>query len=306
MKTIFMGTPDFAVTCLEALAGVADVAAVFTQSDKKAGRRRLLKQPPVKEFAIEHGISVYQPQSLKDSAVADIINKINPDLIVVVAYGKILPGSILNAPKYGCVNVHASLLPKYRGASPIQHAILNGETETGVTVMQMDSGIDTGDILHVEKLEIGENETTPQLFERLAHLGAKALIKTIEMIESGALRPKAQPCGEESYAPVLTKDDGVIDFSKSAIELHNQIRALQPWPGCTMVINGKNVKIIKAVISDKTGKLKGEVVSSKKTLTVCCGDLKCIDILEVQPEGKNKMPIAAYLAGNKIEQGVCL
>lgn len=306
MKTIFMGTPEFAVSCLKALCSASEVAAVFTQSDKKAGRKQQLQQPPVKEFALAHGIEVYQPETLKDGEALDIINQIRPDVIVVAAYGKILPQSILDAPEHGCINVHASLLPKYRGASPVQNAILHGECETGVTIMQMDSGIDTGDMLYCEKLEIGENETAPELFERLARLGAKALLKTLEKMQSGTLAPQAQDTAAATYAPMLTKADGVLDFSKSALEVHNQIRALQPWPGCKTAINGKNVKIIKAALSEKTGKVKGEVVACRKTLTVCCGDLNCIDILEVQPEGKNKMPAAAFLAGNKIEKGLIL
>ncbi len=306
MKTIFMGTPDFAVPALEKLVSISEVAAVFTQNDKKVGRKQVLEQPPVKECALKHGIKVYQPQTLKSDETFNLIKEIKPDLIMVAAYGKILPERVLGIPKYGCINIHASLLPKYRGASPIQYAILNGENETGVTVMKMDAGLDTGDIICSEKIGIGSEETAQQLSVRLADLGAEVLPKVLKEIEEGTAVLTPQPAGEYIYASMLKTEDSRADFSMSASRIYNQVRALNPWPGCRVNINGKTVKITKAALSEETGEEPGEVVASKKVLRVCCGDKRCIDILEVQPEGKKVMPISAFLAGNRVETGTNL
>ncbi len=306
MKTIFMGTPEFAVPAVEKLEEISEVAAVFTQGDKKVGRKQVLEQPPVKECAVKHGIKVYQPKTLKDDETFNLIKEIGPDLIVVAAYGKILPERVLDIPKYGCINIHASLLPKYRGASPIQYAVLNGESETGVTVMKMDAGLDTGDIICSEKINIGSEETAQQLSEELAKLGAEVLPKVLKEIEEGTVVFTPQPSGEYTYAPMLSIDDSRADFSMSAAEIYNRVRALNPWPGCRININGKTVKITKAALREETGEEPGEVVANKKVLRVCCGDKRCIDILEVQPEGKKVMPISAFLAGNKAETGMNL
>lgn len=305
MNIVFMGTPDFAVPCLEKLikSENCNVLAVFTQPDKKVGRKQLLTPPPVKVLAVQHNIPVYQPVTLKNEDAFETIRKLNPDLMVVVAYGKILPKPILDYPKFGCINVHASLLPKYRGAAPIQWAVLNGDKKTGVCVQQMDIGIDTGDILFTEETDIGINETSEELFERLSVIGADALIKTIDLIIKGQTNPVPQPAGDFGYASMIDKSMSNIDWSKSAFEVHNQIRGLQSWPCASTVINGKNVKVHKSVLSSEKGNEAGKVVNNKNVVTVSCGDGNCIDILELQPDGKKRMDAKSFLAGNKIETG---
>ncbi len=305
MNIVFMGTPDFAVPCLEKLikSENCNVLAVFTQPDKKVGRKQLLTPPPVKVLAVQHNIPVYQPVTLKNEDAFETIRKLNPDLLVVVAYGKILPKPILDYPKFGCINVHASLLPKYRGAAPIQWAVLNGDKKTGVCVQQMDIGIDTGDILFTEETDIGINETSEELFERLSVIGADALIKTIDLIIKGQTNPVPQPDGDFGYASMIDKSMSNIDWSKSAFEVHNQIRGLQSWPCASTVINGKNVKVHKSVLSSEKGNEAGKVVNNKNVVTVSCGDGNCIDILELQPDGKKRMDAKSFLAGNKIETG---
>lgn len=307
MNIIFMGTPEFAVPCLEKLIeNNHNVSAVFSQPDKPVGRKQILTPPPVKECALKNNIPVHQPVSLKNSNALDIINGCNPDIIIVVAYGKILPADILLSAKYGCVNVHASLLPKYRGAAPIQWSILNGDKETGVTIMQMDEGLDTGDMLLVEKTPIDINETSEELFDRLSVIGADALIKCLDMLEKGKISPVKQNDAGTCYAQKITKALSLIDWSKSAIEIHNQVRGLQTWPCASTVINGKTVKIHKTVLTDKTGNIAGEIIDNNKVLTVCCGDGQCIDILELQPDGKKRMDIKSFLAGNKLKLSAVL
>lgn len=305
MNIVFMGTPDFAVPCLEKLikSENCNVLAVFTQPDKKVGRKQLLTPPPVKVLAVQHNIPVYQPVTLKNEDAFETIRKLNPDLMVVVAYGKILPKRILDYPKFGCINVHASLLPKYRGAAPIQWTVLNGDKKTGVCVQQMDIGIDTGDILFTEETDIGINETSEELFERLSVIGADALIKTMDLIIKGQTNPVPQPAGDFGYASMIDKSMSNIDWSKSAFEVHNQIRGLQSWPCASTVINGKNVKVHKSVLSSEKGNEAGKVVNNKNVVTVSCGDGNCIDILELQPDGKKRMDAKSFLAGNKIETG---
>lgn len=295
-----MGTPDFAVPCLEKLIeNNDDVAAVFSQSDKPIGRKQIMTAPPVKLCAEKYGIPVYQPLSLKNNDTIKLVKSFNADLIVVVAYGKILPDEILNSAKHGCINVHASLLPKYRGAAPIQWAVLNGDSVTGVTIIKMDEGIDTGDILLVKKTDIDINETSDELFDRLSVLGADALDECINDFEN--IKPEKQ--GEEGavYVNKISKDLSPIDWSKSAFEVHNKVRGLQSWPCAVTTIKGKNIKIHKTVLSSKRGNKSGQVVDNKNVLTVCCGDGKCVDILSLQPDGKKKMDTKAFLLGNKIE-----
>ena len=307
MRVVFMGTPDFAVPCLEALMNAGhEVVAVFSQPDKPVGRKQVLTAPPVKETALKFGIPVCQPQRIKDSDTAEIIEKLHPDINVVVAYGKILPADVLSAAHYGSVNVHASLLPKYRGAAPIQWAVLNGDAETGVTVMQMDEGLDTGDMLLVKRTEIGENETSEELFERLSAIGAKALIEALELIESGNVNPIKQPEGDFGYARMITKADSLIDFTKSAAEVHNKIRGLQTWPVAMTTFLGKNLKIHKTAKCDSRGGKPGEIMESGKKLIVSCGDGKCLEILELQLDGKKRMDARSFLSGNKIEIGTVL
>ncbi len=306
MNVIFMGTPDFAVPCLEKLIEYHNVTAVFSQPDKPVGRKQILTPPPVKQCANEHNIAVFQPKSLKDDEIAKQIEDMKADIIVVVAYGKILPKRILDAAKYGCINVHASLLPKYRGAAPIQWAVINGDKETGVTVMQMDEGLDTGDMLLVKKTDIGINETSEELFERLSIIGANALIEALDDIEKGKAKPTKQGEAKTSYAQKITKLLSPIDWNKSAFEVHNLVRGLQNWPCAQTKLNGKNIKIHKTVLSDIKGGKAGEIIDSNKKLIVSCGDGKCVEILELQPDGKKRMDTKSFLAGNNVTVGTLL
>lgn len=301
MNIIFMGTPDFAVPALDKLvASEHNVTAVFTQPDKPRGRKMVLTPPEVKACALKHGIKVYQPDSLKDGKTLEIIKDCNPDVIVVAAYGKILPKEILDYPKYGCVNIHGSLLPKYRGAAPIQRAVLDGESETGVTTMQMAEGLDTGDMLLVYKTPILPDETSGELFDRLALAGADLLLDTLEGLEKGEIVPQKQNDSLSSYANMIDKSMCPIDFNKTAQAVHNQVRGLNPWPVATAQINGKRLKIYKTKLSSLKGN-PGEVISLKP-LTVACKE-NSVEIITLQPEGKKIMDSKAYLAGNKISLG---
>ena len=306
MRIVFMGTPDYAVPSLQKLIDEHyEIAGVFTQPDKKVGRKQILTPSAVKELAERYELPVYQPQTLKDGSAYEILKSIAPDMIIVAAYGKILPKSILDLPKYGCVNVHASLLPKYRGAAPIQRAVLNGDEETGISIMQMDEGIDTGDLLYIVKTKIGINETSAELFDRLSVLGAEALIHTVKNIENGSAAAYKQE-GESSYASMIDKSMSPIDWNRTAFEIHNQIRGLQTWPCAQTVICGKPVKIHASVLSDVSGGRAGEVIRADKELIVSCGDGKCISVIRVQPAGKSKMDIRAFLAGNPVKPGTIL
>ena len=303
MKIVFMGTPDYAVSTLEALVNSQhEVAAVFAQPDKPVGRKQILTPPPVKVCAESHNIPVFQPNTLRDGTAFEILKQINPDVIVVVAYGKILPKEILDLPKFGCVNGHASLLPKYRGASPIQWCIVCGESETGVTTMLMDEGLDTGDILETERVQIGSEETAEELFERLSVISADLMIETIGKLEKGEINPKKQ--GENaSYAPIIKKEMARLDFNKSAKEIHNAIRGYYSWPCAFFVMNGKRVKVISAKIGDKTDASAGSVICNTDELQIACGDGISIRLLTVQPEGSKVMTSKQMLCGNKIDLG---
>lgn len=310
MNIVFMGTPDFAVPCLKALIDNGEnVQAVFTQPDKPKGRGYKLTPPPVKELALTHNIPVYQPISLKSGEDAEttmkVLNELSPDLIIVVAYGKILPKAILDLPKY-CINVHASLLPRYRGAGPIQWSVLNGEKTTGVTTMLMAEGLDTGDMLISESVDIGENETASELHDRLSVLGADVLIKTIQAVKSNTLTPIKQDDSLSNYAPMLTKDMCAIDFTKSAQEVHNKIRGLSTFPGAMTMLNDKRLKIYKSVCTqDTSDKIAGTVVNTDN-FTVVCGDGKCVQFVEVQLEGSKRMSTSDFLRGKSIEKGTIL
>lgn len=310
MNIVFMGTPDFAVPCLKALIDNGEnVQAVFTQPDKPKGRGYKLTPPPVKELALTHNIPVYQPISLKSGEDAEttmkVLNELSPDLIIVVAYGKILPKAILDLPKY-CINVHASLLPRYRGAGPIQWSVLNGEKTTGVTTMLMAEGLDTGDMLISESVDIGENETASELHDRLSVLGADVLIKTIQAVKSNTLTPIKQDDSLSNYAPMLTKDMCAIDFTKSAQEVHNKIRGLSTFPGAMTMLNDKRLKIYKSVCTqDTSNKIAGTVVNTDN-FTVVCGDGKCVQFVEVQLEGSKRMSTSDFLRGKSIEKGTIL
>ena len=310
MKIVFMGTPDFAVPCLKSLIDSGEnVQAVFTQPDKPKGRGYKLTPPPVKELALKNNIPVYQPTSLKNGDDANetikILNELSPDLIIVVAYGKILPKTILDLPKY-CINVHASLLPKYRGAGPIQWSVLNGEKTTGVTTMLMEEGLDTGDMLLSKSVDIGVNETSSELHDKLSILGAEVLLETITAIKDNNITPIKQDESLSTYAPMLTKDMCAIDFSKPAQEVHNHIRGLSSFPGAMTMLNGKRLKVYRSVCTFDTSNAEAGTVVNPDNFTVVCGDGKCIQFVEVQAEGSKRMKTADFLRGKPIEDGTIL
>lgn len=309
MNIVFMGTPEFAVPCLDALVKNGEkVSAVFTQPDKPKGRGMKLLPTPVKEAALGYGIPVYQPQSLKKGEDAErslkILKEISPDLIVVVAYGKLLPVSILELPKYFCINVHASLLPRYRGAAPIQRVILNGEKKTGVTTMLMAEGLDTGDMLLSAETQIGENETAAELTKRLSKMGADLLIDTVKNIDS--ITPVPQDDSRSNYAAMITKDLCPIDFSMSAREIHNRIRGLSDSPCAKAVYRGKILKIYASEMTgEKTSASPGTIVN-EKNFTVACGDGNTVTFTQIQAEGGKRMKTADYLRGKPAERGEIL
>lgn len=301
MRIIYMGTPDFAVPALERLVESShEVVAVFTQPDKPRGRKMIMTPPDVKVCAEKYNIPVYQPNTFKDGEALKIIEDYNPDTIVVAAYGKILPKAVLDAPKYGCINIHGSLLPKYRGASPIQQAVLNGDKITGITTMLMDVGLDTGDILLQVETEIGENETSGELFDRLAVLGGDLLMDTLSSLEKGEITPKKQDESLASHTVKIDKSSCPIDFSKTAVEVHNQVRGLNPWPVATTRIGEKNVKVYSTKLCKKNGK-EGTILSVKP-LIVACGE-GSVEICQLQPEGKKQMTAEAFVAGHKLQVG---
>lgn len=304
MRIVFMGTPEFAVPCLQKLIDCGhEVTGVFTQPDKPQGRKMIMTPPPVKELALANGIPVYQPVKMRDGTALEMLREANPDLAIVVAYGKILPKEILEFPKYGCINIHASLLPKLRGAGPIQWSVINGFEKTGVTSMQMDEGLDTGDMLIRKEIAIGENETAGELHDRVSLLGAEVLEETINALIAGELKPEKQNHDEFTYAPMLSKELSPIDWNLTAREVHNKIRGLSPWPSASAVLNGKKVKIHKSILAAETDKAAGEVVQNGKQLVVACGDGKCIEILTIQAEGKKAMSAADFMRGNSVNIG---
>lgn len=301
MKIIYMGTPDFAVPALKALnSSEHEVVAVFTQPDKPKGRKMVLTPPDVKVCANELSIPVFQPETFKDGKALEIINGYDPDVIVVAAYGKLLPKAVLDAPKYGCINIHGSLLPKYRGAAPIQQSVLNGDRITGVTAMQMDAGLDTGDILLVKETEISENETSGELFDRLALLGGELIVETLSLLEQGRLAPKKQDDSLATHTSKIDKSSCRIDFSKTAQEVHNQVRGLNPWPVAATKIDGKNIKVYSTRLCSKSA--QAGTIISVKPLIVACGE-GSVEICELQPEGKKRMSSQAFLAGHKLNAG---
>lgn len=304
MRVVFMGTPDFAVPCLQKLIDLGhEVTGVFTQPDKPQGRKMIMTPPPVKVLAEENGIKVYQPLKMRDGTALEMLKEANPELCIVVAYGKILPKEILEYPEYGCINIHASLLPKLRGAAPIQWSIINGFDKTGVTSMQMDEGLDTGDMLIMRDIEITENMNAGELHDELSSLGASVLEETIDALLKNELKPEKQNHDEFTYAPMLSKELSPIDWNLSAREVHNKIRGLSPWPSANAKLNGKTVKIHQSILSDKKGELAGQIVENGKRLVVCCGDKNCIEILNLQAEGKKAMSAADFMRGNQVNVG---
>ena len=305
MKIVYMGTPDFAVPALKKLAQSPKhtVAAVFTQPDKPQGRKMIMTPPDVKVCAQELSIPVYQPKSMKGDDAFAQLEEIDPDVIVVAAYGQILPKRVLDLPKFGCVNIHGSLLPKYRGAAPIQQAVLNGDKVTGVTTMLMDVGLDTGDILLTKETEIGINETSAELFDRLSLMGGELIEETLDALENGTVEPKKQDEQLASHTSKIDKSMCPVSFDKPALEIHNRIRGLYSWPIATAQIGGKRVKIHKARLCDKSGRA-GEILSVKPLVIACAEG--SVEILELQPEGKKKMTAEAFAAGHKLKTGEIL
>lgn len=307
MDVVFMGTPEFAVPCLERLISDGhNVKGVFTQPDKPKGRGHKMQFPPVKQCAVDSGIPVYQPLKMRDGEALSILKELKPELIIVVAYGKILPEEILSFPKYGCINIHASLLPRYRGAAPIQWCVLNGEKVSGVTSMQMDVGLDTGDMLLSKSVEISENETAGELHDELSVIGAEVMVETIRLLIDGKLKPEKQNDEESNYSPMLSKELCPINWNEPARNVHNKIRGLSPWPVATAKWGDKTVKIHKSMISDRTGRIPGEVIVSDRKLIVSCGESTSIEIISLQLEGKKAMNADDFLRGNPICEGTIL
>lgn len=308
MRLIFMGTPEFAVPSLEALLSSGyQVDLVVTQADKPKGRGKRLVAPPVKEVALAQGIPVLQPARLKDPDFLRRLQAAAPEAIVVVAYGKILPAVVLSLPPYGCINVHASLLPRYRGAAPIQRAIMNGERETGVTTMLMDEGMDTGDILLQRRVTIGEEENFGSLYQRLAHLGAQVLRETLEALQAGTLRRQPQDHARATYAPPLTSEDELIVWDRPGAVIKNQVRALDPRPGAKTYLEGQLLKIwrVRAVTGNFPG-VPGEVIAtSPGGIMVRVAD-GAVVILELQAAGGRRLPVDAFLRGHSIPEGYVL
>ncbi len=304
MRIVFMGTPDYSVASLKGLVTAGhDIVGVFVQPDKPVGRKRIMTAPPVKVCAGELGLTVYQPESMRDGAALELLRELKPDVIVVVAYGKILPKEILELPRFGCVNGHASLLPKYRGASPIQWCIVCGETVTGITIQRMDEGVDTGDILAQRSVEIGDSETAEQLFERLSLVSAELMTETLEKLEKGEIIPQSQDEALASHAPILKKEMAQLDFTKTARELYNAVRGYYSWPCAFFFLGGKRIKVIESRIGDKTSAKAGEIIACNGRLSVACGDGVALEILKLQPEGKGVMSAADMLKGHSISSG---
>lgn len=309
MKTVFMGTPDFAVPPLHALIEAGyEVAAVVTQPDKPKGRGKTLLPTPVKEEALMHEIPVYQPQRVRNNKeFLETLKEIDPDIIIVAAFGQIIPKEVLELPKYGCINIHASLLPKYRGAAPIQQAVIDGEKESGVTIMQMGEGLDTGDMISKIIIPLAPEETGGSLFGKLAQAGAELLIKTLPSIEQGTAVREKQP--EESptpYAAMITKQMGLMDFSKPAEVLERLVRGMNPWPSAYTFINGKSLKVWKCRVTDeKTDAAPGTIfLTDKEGIHTACGTGTLV-LTEIQLEGKKRMEAEAFLRGYHIENGTC-
>jgi len=305
MRVIFMGTPDFAVGTLEEIVKAGhEVVLVVTQPDKPRGRSGALQFPPVKECAVVHGIEVFQPKKIREEENVEYLRKYNADIIVVAAFGQLLPKSILDMPKYGCINVHASLLPKYRGAAPIQWSVINGDAVTGVTIMQMDIGMDTGDMIAKKEVVIGEEETGGGLFDKLAEVGAKLCVDTMVEIENGTATRTPQNHNEATHVSMISKELGDINWDKPAVQIERLVRGLNPWPSAFTRLDGKTFKIWKARVIDKnTDMPAGSVCHVDKGVLEVQTAEGVLSLLEVQLEGKKRMEIDAFLRGYNIQKG---
>ena len=308
VRLIFMGTPDFSVGTLEALIAAGhEIALVVSQPDKPKGRGHELQPTPVKEVALKHNLPIFQPVKIREEAAVQRIRETEADAIIVVAFGQIIPKSILEMKKYGCINVHASLLPKYRGAAPIQWAVIDGEKESGVTIMQMDEGLDTGDMLLKGTYTLEEKETGGSLFDKLSALGASLCVEALEKLEKGEITPEKQGETTTDYAKMLTKDMGKLDFTRSAVELERLIRGLNPWPSAYTQLDGKTLKVWAADVCEGTkANACGEIVDvTKEAVYVACGE-GVLKITELQLQGKKRMDTAAFLRGYRVEKGTRL
>ena len=298
MRIIFMGTPDFAVPCLESLIKAGhEIAAVFTQPDKPRGRKQILTPPEVKVCALEHGLTVYQPKTLRDGEALKLIKEISPACIVVAAYGKILPKEILDLPRYGCINVHGSLLPKYRGSAPIQWSVINGDKETGVTIMQMAEGVDTGDMLYQKAIPINIDDTAESMFIKLSDLGGEMIVEALEKLEKGELTAEKQDEALATHAPMLDKSICEIDWHKPVLAVHNLVRGLYSWPIAQTTLNGKKLKIYRTSLGKGSGE-PGSVIATDP-LTIACSD-GAVVIEEMQLEGKKRMDAKTFLIGHPL------
>lgn len=319
MRIVYMGTPEFAAVALDAIVKEHEVVAVITQPDKPQGRNRKLVPTPVKVKAQAYDIPVYQPVKIREEESVQMIRDYNPDVIVVAAYGQILPESILNIPKYGCINIHASLLPKYRGAAPIERAIIDGEVMTGVTTMYMEKGLDTGDMIEKAEVPITGEDTGASLHDKLAEAGAALILTTLAKLEAGTVTRTKQDDAQSCYAAMLTKELGRMDFTRPAVELERLIRGLNPWPCAYTTIDGKNVKLYKAEVINLDAQMRqmlqekseqtltftpGEIVEvAKKYFVIACGE-GALRVRNLQPEGKKAMDTSAYLNGNPLKPGM--
>lgn len=309
MRILFMGTPDFAVASLSALLAAGhEVCGVFTQPDKPKNRGMKLQASPVKEFALAHDIPVFQPVKMRDGEAMGYIRDLDPALIVVAAYGRILPDDILDYPAHGCINVHSSLLPRYRGAAPINWAILNGDKTTGVTIMHMAAELDAGDIILQGETDIGPDETAPELFDRLAALGGALLVEAVGQIERGEAARTPQTASEVTYAPMLGRELSPMDWTKPAQALHDQVRGLLPWPCATAEFGGVRCKVFSTAVLDGTTDLKPGTVAEagKDGIVMACGGGSLLRVRELQPDGKKRMAAADFLRGHPLTAGEML
>ncbi len=302
MRILFMGTPDIAADCLAALYEAGhEICAVYTRRDKPVGRKQILTAPPVKTLAMEHGTPVFQPRTLRDGGEDEHIRALAPDIIVVVAYGCILPPQILAMPQYGCINLHVSLLPKYRGSAPVQWAVLNGDAQTGVSIMQMDEGLDTGDVLLCKTLDIDPDETSGALFDRVTAIGAKALCEVLPIIASGDAVAVPQPAEGASVAPMLSKELAEFSFNDDAAHIHNWVRGMNPWPGAWVMVRGKKLKVTQSQLTTKADEPVGTVLATKP-LTIAC-KTGAVALLKLVPEGSKPMDGSAFAAGQRLKVG---
>lgn len=303
MRILFMGTPDIAAESLAALIAAGhEIVGVFTRADKPVGRKQIMTAPPVKQLAQQHDIPVWQPATLRDGKAEPIFRELAPDLVVVVAYGRILPPELLHIAPLGCINLHVSLLPKYRGSAPIQWAVLNGDAETGVTIMQLDEGCDTGNILMVERVAIGPETTSGELFDQVSATGAKTLVTAIEKLAAGELTPQPQNDAEATQAPPLTKDMARFDFTQSAAYIHNWVRGMNPWPAAFFELDGKKVKVLESRVAPDAKSAPAGTVLALKPLTIACGE-GALQLLTVTPEGGKPMAGTAWAAGRRLKAG---